>query len=132
MANVKTLMTPAAQIAPSLSQALNTAWALDTTADPAGWSTDNPAWGQCAVTALVVQDLMGGQLLRCDCLAGSHYWNRLPDGAEFDLTRGQFRDGLIPRNVEERDRRYVTSFPQTRQRYDTLRARGRAILSNEQ
>ena len=74
----------------------------------ARWSEANPAWGQCASTALVVQDLLGGSLMMADVHgadgtpAGVHYWNRLVGGLELDLTREQFRDGEIigePREV---------------------------------
>lgn len=116
-------MTLGADTTLSLRRALRAAWARDTTADPDRWNPNNPAWGQCAVTALVVQDILGGQLLRCHGPCGSHYWNRLPDGTELDLTREQFHDRLTPESVQERDRSYVMSFPQTRHRYETLRAR---------
>jgi hypothetical protein len=48
------------------------------------------------VTALVVQDLFGGELLLAEVRnadgsrQGMHYWNRLADGVELDLTREQF------------------------------------------
>lgn len=60
------------------------------------WSPENPARGQCAVTALVVQDLLGGELLLAEVRnadgsrQGVHYWNRFADGVEVDLTREQF------------------------------------------
>ena len=60
------------------------------------WSPQNPARGQCAVTALVVQELVGGDLLLAEVrrddgsLQGVHYWNRLEGGLEIDLTREQF------------------------------------------
>jgi hypothetical protein len=58
----------------------------------------NPAWGHCDITALVVHDIFGGDLLVGDVHhngepAGYHWWNRLPSGTELDLTREQFRDG---------------------------------------
>jgi len=52
------------------------------------WSNDNPALGQCAITALIVQDYFGGELLYCKHF--QHYWNKLPDGKEVDLTKSQF------------------------------------------
>jgi hypothetical protein len=67
--------------------------------DLPGWSPDNPARGQCGVTALVVQDLLGGEVLVAEVhhadgsRQGVHYWNRLHGGIELDLTREQFRDG---------------------------------------
>jgi len=57
----------------------------------AKWRPNNPALGQCAVTALVVQDYFRGDLVYC--MHKSHYWNRLPNRIEVDLTRGQFAEG---------------------------------------
>jgi len=59
----------------------------------AKWKPNNPALGQCAVTALVVQDYFGGDIVYC--MHKSHYWNRLPDGTEIDLTRSQFAEGTL-------------------------------------
>ncbi len=112
-----------------LKELLKKSWSEKTTADPMGWSPKNPAWGQCAVTALVVQDFFGGKLLRTmvklksvphteEC---SHYWNLLPNGREIDLTREQFPEGTIVPNGEPRNRQYVLSFAPTRARYTLLR-----------
>jgi hypothetical protein len=96
-------------------------WSADTSADPE-WSPENAALGQCAVTALVVQDELGGELLRTTVNGVSHYFNRLPDGSELDLTRTQFA-AWEPTAIETRSREYVLSFPATRARYELLRAR---------
>lgn len=66
--------------------------------------------GQCAVTALLVQDWYGGEILRAviertdlqsyDEPGGteSHYWNLIPGMGEIDLTRDQYPATLdIPR-----------------------------------
>ena len=95
-------------------------WCAATSADPKGWTPENPSHGQCAVTALVVQDLLGGTLLRTINDGISHYWNRLPTGIEVDLTREQFR-GWNPGEIVERDREYVLSFPETAARYELLK-----------
>jgi hypothetical protein len=47
------------------------------------------------VTALVVQDFLGGELLEGKVFVGEvqegfHTWNKLPGGVELDLTREQF------------------------------------------
>ena len=59
----------------------------------------NKSKGQCYITALVVQDFFGGQIVRWkgpDGL-GSHYWNILPDGKQVDLTSDQYGgDGFDP------------------------------------
>src|SRR4051794_9683386 len=66
--------------------------------DLAEWSQTNPARGQCGVTALVIQDLRGGELPIAEARKadasrrGAHYWNRLHGGVELDLTREQFLD----------------------------------------
>lgn len=103
-----------------LREALAQAWARETSADPGGWSSSNPAWGQCAVTALIVQDMFGGELLRCKVDSTSHYWNRLPSGEELDLTRHQFGSDFRPSRPELRTRTYVIGFPDTAARYGRL------------
>ncbi len=82
---------------PWLRPVVRDAWGPDTCdpVDLADWRPDNPARGQCGVTALVVQDLLGGDLMLGEVYEngsrrGCHYWNRLPDGTEVDLTRDQF------------------------------------------
>lgn len=86
-----------------LKSAVRASWCV-WTADPCdqpSWSSSNPAWGQCASTALIVQDMLGGQLLIADVQhhdgsrQGVHYCNRLPDGSDLDLTREQFINGEI-------------------------------------
>lgn len=113
----------------ALRHALAWAWARQTSADPRHWSHANPAWGQCAVTALVVQDFFGGVLLRSEMNGGSHYWNRLSPDEEVDLTRQQFGDGVTIDPGQPRAREYVLSFAATRERYELLRRGVRAQLT---
>jgi hypothetical protein len=101
-----------------LAWALREAWSAETSADE-HWSPEQPSLGQCAVTALVVQDHLGGKLVRAEVDGVSHYWNRLPDGTEIDLTRDQFAR-FSPGRVETRSREYVLSFPETARRYHIL------------
>ncbi|GAA3303999.1 NUDIX domain-containing protein [Dactylosporangium vinaceum] len=68
--------------------------------DLADWHPGNPSRGQCGVTAMVVREVLGGDLLLGRVTSGGtptghHYWNRLPDGTELDLTRDQFRPGEL-------------------------------------
>ena len=63
------------------------------------WSPENPARGHCAVAALTVNDLFGGELLlatveRDGVRTGYHYWNRLA-GLDVDLTADQFLPGEV-------------------------------------
>ena len=46
-----------------LSRVISTGWSRETSYDPPNWSGLNSAWGPCAVSALIVQDLLGGELL---------------------------------------------------------------------
>lgn len=112
-----------------LSAALQAAWSEATSADPDGWARGNPAWGQCAVTALTVQDHLGGTLLRGEVGPVSHYWNVLPSGDEIDLTIRQFGDAVVVENVEPRTREHVLSYPETQRRYDLLARLVRAHLN---
>lgn len=105
-------------------QAIRDAWCRETSADADIWSPDAPSIGQCAVTALIVQDRLGGDLLRSTVRGISHYWNRIDGGAELDLTRAQFGADTIPdARPIARDRDYVLSFPDTAARYQLLRER---------
>ncbi len=65
---------------------LPTCWSAATSRQ---WRADNPARGQCNVTALLVQELCGGEILKTDTPGGWHYYNRI-DGERLDLTASQF------------------------------------------
>ena len=93
---------------PTLSEvaaALRSSWGRDTCDDTCDHTDggdrgpQTPSRGQCGVTALVLHDLFGGELLLAEVwlpdgrLQGYHWWNRLPGRAEVDLTRDQFRPG---------------------------------------
>lgn len=112
-----------------LRAVMRAAWGPDTR-DPAGgepWRADNPARNQCGVTALVVQDLLGGELILGEVLVegakvGNHYWNRLVDGTEVDLTADQFRPDEVVVNGEVRHR--PPDAPRRcREQYELLRRR---------
>ena len=91
-----------------LRAAIESCWGRDTSDDPGEWTPENRTRGQCGVTALVIRELLGGEILMAD-VHGSHLegerhaWNRLPSGEEVDLTADQFRNGetLGPAGVDE-------------------------------
>jgi len=113
-----------------LSMALLNSWGADTAQGE--WLEGVPSLNQCAVTALVVQDYFDGDLMRCKLNDGdSHYWNRLPDGNEIDLTFEQFsytkqRD-LVGETIV-RTREYTLSYPDTLKRYKILSDRVSSYL----
>jgi hypothetical protein len=69
-----------------LYRRLTRAWSIETSGK---WRRDNPACGQCSVTALVVQDVLGGELLKTRVAGAWHFYNRI-DGRRWDLTSSQF------------------------------------------
>ncbi|MEU5839107.1 hypothetical protein ABZ820_36340 [Streptomyces diacarni] len=88
----------------ALDGALRASWAADTCSpsDLTGvpWRPNNPAWGHCDITALLVHDVFGGELVVGEVRQGSdprgyHWWNQLPSGVELDLTREQFQQGEV-------------------------------------
>ncbi len=111
-----------------IEAAVRASWGPDTTTPEhrPQRSADNPARDQCGVTALVLHDLLGGDLLRGEVHVDGvqtdfHWWNRLAGGHEIDLTREQFAPEEI---VTEGT--VVVRPPQIRrcrEEYELLRAR---------
>jgi len=69
-----------------VQSALRKAWSLSTSSQ---WTADNPAAGQCNVTALLIHELFGGDLLKTPLPAGDHFYNRIA-GRRYDFTASQF------------------------------------------
>jgi len=58
---------------------------------------DNPLAGYCAAMTWTVYGCFGGEFIEGSVNGMAHYWNRLPNGEEVDLTSCQFGgDGLHP------------------------------------
>jgi len=70
----------------TVARALRKSWSADSAKQ---WSKERPAAGQCNVTALLVHDLFGGELLKTSLPGGDHFYNRI-DGVRYDFTAGQF------------------------------------------
>lgn len=82
------------------------------------WKAKNPALGQCGVTALVVQDILGGDILKTPYREIWHFYN-LIDGQVIDFTESQFESELEYQNVAS-DR--AEAFVDTNQtQYDYLK-----------
>ena len=125
---------------PKLQIAFINCWSKDTSADPDGWTSENPGWGQCAVTTLVAQDYFGGEIF-CASLEEvpgfeamrSHYWNELPDGTQRDFSQSQFPADtyrLIPQG-EQKTREYLISNQDTERRYNVLRRKVAHFLKGD-
>ena len=83
-------MTDMRQWVASVEPIVAESWSRDTSYTPRLWTPENPATGQCAVTALVVNDLVGGTIIRGMVGRTSHYWNDVPGVGRVDLTWSQF------------------------------------------
>jgi hypothetical protein len=68
------------------------------------WTADNAARGQCSVTALLIEELFGGEILKTPLPEGDHFYNRI-DGQRIDLTASQFAAPIayvdLPSNRQE-------------------------------
>jgi hypothetical protein len=69
-----------------IATALLGSWSIQTSGD---WLPDNPARGQCNVTALLINELFGGEILKTPLPEGDHFYNRI-GGERIDLTASQF------------------------------------------
>lgn len=105
-----------------LKKLLTFSWNLETCSPglKSEWNEKNPSLGQCAITALIVNDLFGGKIMRCMSSSGSHYYN-LINNEIIDLTVEQFL-GEIPKyqDGETRTREYLLSNEDTKNRYILL------------
>jgi len=75
---------------------LKRCWSIKTSSK---WSTDNPYKGQCGVTALVINDFFGGQILKTLVDDQWHFYNRI-NGQRIDFTAKQFVKKLEYQDVE--------------------------------
>ncbi len=69
-----------------VAAALLGSWSIQTSGN---WLPYNPARGQCNVTALLVHELFGGEILKTPLPDGDHFYNRI-SGERIDLTASQF------------------------------------------
>ena len=70
---------------------LRRAWSRETSGT---WRADNPALGQCNVTAMMLHRLHGLEMRKTLLPAGWHFYN-WHDGTRLDLTASQFA-GPVP------------------------------------
>ncbi|WCO62333.1 YunG family protein [Bacillus licheniformis] len=93
-------------------KALYKSWSSDSSSK---WSKDNPAKGQCGVTALVVNDILGGEIKKTKLPEGWHFYNFV-NGKRYDLTVSQFKEDILlygilfPLTIETRASQIDQSF----------------------
>lgn len=105
--------------------AIRKAWCAETALFPEKWTRQTPELYQCAVTALLIDDLYGfpvqrGISILPDGSTNSHYWN---DGIDMTIrqhpigTTTELREG--PQGAEARA--YLLSNPDVAKRYELLK-----------
>ena len=107
---------------------ISKAWCKSTCYSPVkeGWTKSNPSFGQCAVTALLVHDLIGGKIYYNKEL--HHYYNITDSGGLIDLTNKQFGCGVcythdLEADVESLLHGEASEKAKTRKRYEKLKKR---------
>lgn len=91
------------------------------------WSIENPSVGQCAVTALLYQDIYGGEIYFSENL--DHSYNIVEGNKLVDLTQEQFEeeinyDGTPINRNELLENKCVSN------RYNLLKSRYQALLKH--
>src|SRR6266542_1989932 len=119
----------------NIQNAIRKSWDQDTCYPSVkdNWKKDLPELGQCAVTALLIQDKLGGNIVFDE--TNNHFWNILPNGETIDLTRKQFSDEvkIVPMYIV--DRNYLlfsesAKRQKTLARYKLLKKRVNSYLSH--
>ncbi len=94
------------------------------------WSQDNPARGQCDITAIVINDFFGGEILKTFIDEQAHFYNRI-DGVNYDLTASQFQ--VLPEYLDllaDREEIFNSNL-QVRQQYHILYHRFTQVLQHQ-
>lgn len=85
----------------TLLKALELSWGPDTAQNSSDWSESNKARGQCVSSSLVMQDYLGGDLIRYEVTMENskemHYANMLDNGTIVDATFKQYTEPVALR-----------------------------------
>lgn len=106
-----------------LLNSLKSAWCIET-AHPSyrdKWNKENPSAGQCAVTALIVQEHFGGKICSCKVGKFSHYINIINDEI-VDLTSEQFKNPEY-KSIVTKDPKILLKNKDTYSRYSLLKSK---------
>lgn len=95
------------------------------------WTPDNPSYGQCCVTALLVQDLYGGNIYSCKVGNISHFVNII-DNRIIDMTSDQFEGPsnikYISGSFKNRTRESLLKSKSVKERYELLKKRYEEVI----
>ncbi len=105
---------------------LSTVWCAETCAPRLRekWTPDNPTLGQCSVTAFLMQDCFGGQVLGVLRPNGNYHCFNVVGDCVFDLTSEQFGDEALDySDCPEQLRDVHFAKEEKRLRYELLKSR---------
>ena len=113
----------AASILTALREKLSSsAWRKETSYWPDEWSDEVPSIGQCAITSLLVQDFLGGDIEEVVVEDGRvHFRNIVPTLGTVDLTEDQFPEDIGFIHSKPATRQEILTNEDTRKRYSLLR-----------
>ncbi|MGX9135060.1 YunG family protein [Rummeliibacillus sp. JY-2-4R] len=78
-----------------ITNALFKSWSLESSSK---WSKDNASAGQCGVTTLVVNDILGGEIRKTKLPDGWHFYNFI-NNKRYDFTASQFKKEILYRDI---------------------------------
>lgn len=114
-------------------EALHLSWGKDTAyrKDAENWTPQNPALGQCAITALLFNEFYGGRIYSGVSNDGTvHYWNR-KFGIKRDFTKQQFTKKMRFKKIKRWDREELLKTGNVAERYNLFRSRVLAIMKSK-
>ena len=87
------------------------------------WSPDNKTFGQCSITAFLMQDIFGGKVYGILRPGGNYHCFNAVGDCVFDLTSEQFGDEILDySDCPEQFREVHFAKEEKRKRYEYLRA----------
>lgn len=88
------------------------------------WTPENRTYGQCSITAFLVQDIFGGEVKGILLDDGNYHCYNVVDGHVFDLTSEQF-DRALTYSPDDKIQRREDHFrkEEKKERYSCLRDR---------
>jgi hypothetical protein len=78
-----------------IKKVLLDSWSLESSSK---WSKDNPTKGQCGVTALLVNDILGGEIRKTKLPDGWDFYNFI-NKKRYDLTDSQFIENITYKDL---------------------------------
>ena len=112
---------------------LSECWSAETCAPRmrSEWSPENRTYGQCSITAFLLQDIYGGEVYGVPLEDGNFHCYNKAGGCVFDLTSEQFGENMLDYSgCPEQFREIHFAKEEKRLRYELLKQKLEAVLSD--